>query len=202
MQQFEQDNTPNDPTGAIETTSAADSAGAADTTNRTDPTVEANETMMAATNVTAVPLEGENSTTTSLKTQILRFIATGCVSAVVDFGLLLLLSYLGLNTTVSKGISFICGTALAYALNRRWTFQAEHSTKRLIAVCILYAVTFGLNVGIFHVVYKAHPVARTPVGKNYWFRGGAGCRHYCELYRPANRHLPSPLKQAASRRAV
>ena len=45
--------------------------------------------------------------------------------------------------------------ALAYALNRRWTFQAEHSTKRLIAVCILYAVTFGLNVGIFHVVYKA-----------------------------------------------
>lgn len=155
MQQFEQDNTPNAPTGATETTSAADSAGAADTTNRTDPTVEANETMMAATNVTAVPLEGENSTTTSLKTQILRFIATGCVSAVVDFGLLLLLSYLGLNTTVSKGISFICGTALAYALNRRWTFQAEHSTKRLIAVCILYAVTFGLNVGIFHVVYKA-----------------------------------------------
>ena len=60
MQQFEQDNTPNDPTGATETTSAADSAGAADTTNRTDPTVEANETMMAATNVTAVPLEGEN----------------------------------------------------------------------------------------------------------------------------------------------
>jgi len=91
----------------------------------------------------------------SLKIQLIRFIITGCLSAVVDYGLLLLLSYLGLNPTVAKGISFICGTVTAYMINRRWTFQAEPSRKRLIAVIILYGVTFGLNVGIFHITYKA-----------------------------------------------
>lgn len=92
---------------------------------------------------------------TSLKTQVIRFFITGCFSAVVDFGLLLLLSQLGLDPTLAKAISFICGTITAYMINRRWTFQAEHSTKRLVAVCILYGITFGLNVGIFHVVYEA-----------------------------------------------
>lgn len=91
----------------------------------------------------------------SLKIQLIRFIITGCMSAVVDYGLLLLLSHFGVDPTVAKGISFICGTITAYMINRRWTFQAEPSRKRLIAVIILYAVTFGLNVGIFHVTYMA-----------------------------------------------
>lgn len=134
VQQFEQDNAPQ---GAE------------------DFVAEADEAMMAATNVTAVPLEGEAPKTTSLKTQIIRFIITGCLSAVVDFGLLLLLSHFGMDPTLAKGISFICGTTTAYMINRRWTFQAAHSNKRLLAVCLLYAVTFGLNVGIFHVVYEA-----------------------------------------------
>lgn len=134
VQQFEQDNPP---------------------LGDEDFIADADEAMMAATNVTAVPMEGETPRTTSLKTQIIRFFITGCLSAVVDFGLLLLLSHLGLDPTVAKAISFICGTTTAYMINRRWTFQAAHSTKRLLAVCLLYAVTFGLNVGIFHVVYEA-----------------------------------------------
>lgn len=91
----------------------------------------------------------------SLATQLFRFVVSGCISAVVDYGLLLLLSYMGLHPTAAKAISFICGTTTAYMINRRWTFQAEPSRARLIAVIVLYAVTFGVNVGIFHVVYHA-----------------------------------------------
>lgn len=90
----------------------------------------------------------------SLVTQLVRFIITGCLSAVVDYGLLMLLSHWGMDPTLAKAFSFVCGTITAYMINRRWTFQAEPSRKRLIAVVILYAVTFGLNVGIFHVVYN------------------------------------------------
>ena len=59
----------------------------------------------------------------------------------------------GLHVNVAKTISFIAGTTTAYLINRRWTFQAPPSTARLIAVCVLYALTFAVQVGINHIFY-------------------------------------------------
>jgi Predicted membrane protein len=85
----------------------------------------------------------------ALKTQAFRFIVSGGISAVVDFGILAVLQLLfGLPVRVARGFSFIAGTATAYMINRRWTFKAEKSTKRFLAVVVLYAVTFGINVGL------------------------------------------------------
>ncbi|BBX20599.1 hypothetical protein MTER_00100 [Mycolicibacter terrae] len=66
-----------------------------------------------------------------LTTQVWRFLVTGAMSAVVDFGLYLLL-YLGFGVTVdlAKAISFIAGTITAYLINRRWTFQSSAHTGR------------------------------------------------------------------------
>lgn len=47
----------------------------------------------------------------------------------------------GRATLIAKTLSFIAGTTTAYPINRRWTFQAEPSRARFIAVVILYAVT-------------------------------------------------------------
>ena len=55
----------------------------------------------------------------SLTTQIWRFIVTGGLSAVVDFGLYVLLLWAGLHVNVAKTISFIAGTTTAYLINRR-----------------------------------------------------------------------------------
>lgn len=91
----------------------------------------------------------------ALRTQLVRFVATGALSAMVDFGLLNLLMQLGLGYTVAKAISFVAGTTTAYLINRRWTFAAAHSNRRFLMVVVLYAVTFALQVGIFAVLYPA-----------------------------------------------
>jgi len=94
-----------------------------------------------------------------LRTQLVRFVLTGALSAVVDFGLLNLLMLVGLGHTPAKALSFVAGTTTAYLINRRWTFRAEPSTRRFLAVVGLYALTFVLQVGLWSVLYVWLPAA-------------------------------------------
>ncbi|MGB7871287.1 MAG: GtrA family protein [Mycobacterium sp.] len=93
------------------------------------------------------------STQLPLKTQVWRFIVTGGLSAVVDFSLYVALLRLGLQVNVAKSISFIAGTTTAYLINRRWTFQAPPSKSRFVGVCVLYALTYCVQVGINYLFY-------------------------------------------------
>ncbi|MFC7451030.1 GtrA family protein [Rhodococcus daqingensis] len=105
-----------------------------------------------------LPLVDEpGGTDVDLKTQMVRFIATGALSAVVDFGLYVLGLVLGLPYAVAKSIGFVAGTSTAYLINRRWTFKAEPSRARFIAVIVLYAVTFAVQVGLNQVMVHALP---------------------------------------------
>jgi putative flippase GtrA len=90
--------------------------------------------------------------TMTLTTQIWRFVVTGGFSAIVDFGLYVLLYRVtGMQPDLAKVIGWMAGTTTAYLLNRRWTFQAPPSTARLIAVWALYITTLVVQVGLNHL---------------------------------------------------
>ncbi|MGC5026372.1 MULTISPECIES: GtrA family protein [unclassified Tsukamurella] len=100
-----------------------------------------------------------------LKTQLVRFVLTGGFSAVVDFGTLLILTKgFGVDEALAKTIGFILGTTTAYLLNRRWTFQAEPSAKRLIAVWALYIAMYGVQLGIYMAFYTLFPPPEDGIG--------------------------------------
>lgn len=88
-----------------------------------------------------------------LRTQVWRFLLTGGLSACVDFGLYVVFLMLGLHVNLAKTLSFIAGTVTAYLINRRWTFQAPPSKARFIAVMVLYALTYAVQVGINYLLY-------------------------------------------------
>jgi putative flippase GtrA len=88
-----------------------------------------------------------------LREQLVRFVIAGGLSAVVDFGLLVILMAVGFDHALAKATSFVAGTTTAYLINRRWTFRATPSTRRFLAVVTLYALTFALQVGLFSLLF-------------------------------------------------
>lgn len=85
-----------------------------------------------------------------LLSQLSRFVLVGCLAAVVDYGLYQTLLHLDMLASVSKAISFICGTTTAYLLNRRFTFgqAAPAGASRFAKFLLLYGTTFFVNVGM------------------------------------------------------
>ena len=96
----------------------------------------------------------ERESALGLRDQLVRFVLTGGLSAIVDFGLLVILMWFGLGHRPAKALSFLAGTTTAYLINRRWTFRASPSARRFFAVVTLYGLTFGLQVGLFSVLFE------------------------------------------------
>jgi putative flippase GtrA len=80
--------------------------------------------------------------------QLVRFCVVGALAAVVDFSVYQLGLHAGLPTYVARAISFVVGTATAYALNRRWAFKVEGGARRATGFALLYGTTFFVIIGV------------------------------------------------------
>ncbi len=108
--------------------------------------------------VTTAPDAATAAPAHHLRKQIVLFVVIGGFCGVIDFGLTAVLGKeLGFPLFWAKAVGFVAGTATAYVLNRRFTFQAPPSHRRLVAVWILYIVTFAVQEGIFNGVLVAWP---------------------------------------------
>lgn len=80
--------------------------------------------------------------------EVSRFFVSGCIAVATDLTVYHLLCTIG-SYEVSKGISFLCGSLVAYVLNKFWTFEsARHSWKELLSFVMLYVITLSLNVAV------------------------------------------------------
>ena len=80
--------------------------------------------------------------------QLLRFGVVGAFSAVVDLTVYTLGLHLGLTTYLARALSFAAGTTTAYALNRRWTFEATGGARRATGFALLYGTTFAVILAV------------------------------------------------------
>ncbi len=115
-------------------------------THRSEPGVRAEKSATA-------PLSDKPRDEHGLMVQMTRFIISGVIAAVVDFGLtFIMLNFVGASDFWGKSIGWVFGTITAYLINVRWTFKAKSSAKQVLAVAVLYLITYATQVGIFTVL--------------------------------------------------
>ena len=85
----------------------------------------------------------------SLFTHLYKFVIAGGISAVVDYGLTMIIQHAcSQSYPLAKAIGFVFGTLTAYIINRRWTFEAEASAKKFFQTMALYALMFAVQWGL------------------------------------------------------
>lgn len=87
------------------------------------------------------------------KGQIVRFATVGATSAIIDFGVLYLLtSHLGVYYLLSATISFVLAATYNFSLNRNWTFRSNGSRRRQLPIFFSLAIMgILINNGIMYL---------------------------------------------------
>lgn len=78
--------------------------------------------------------------------QLSRFIIAGCSAVVTDCGVYFMLLQV-MSPNISKTISFLSGTIVAYIINKYWTFeQPKKSGAEASKFWVFYLMTLAINV--------------------------------------------------------
>lgn len=92
------------------------------------------------------------ASSSSLKQQLIPFLAIGVGCAVIDFGIThSLIEFMGVQRDLSKAVGWVFGTLAAYVLNSKFSFDAKINAKKARAVFVLYAVTFAVQMVLWRV---------------------------------------------------
>jgi len=89
------------------------------------------------------------------RTRFLRFAVVGAIGAVVDFGILNLLLYLGASYLISATISFIAAVLNNFTWNRFWTYPDSRSkpiSTQLTQFAVINVIGIGIRIPLLAVL--------------------------------------------------
>ena len=89
------------------------------------------------------------------KKELIRFLIAGFSAVGVDLiSYNVLLNFIDYN--IAKGFSFFLGTAIAFFINKYWTFEKdEKSYREILKFALLYSATLTINIITNHYVLIA-----------------------------------------------
>lgn len=91
--------------------------------------------------------------------ELIRFLFGGGSAVIVDYLVYRLLMACGLDMDIAKGISFVCGAAVGFVINKLWTFESAHFSKgEVLRYILLYACTATINALVNKGVLAVAPV--------------------------------------------
>lgn len=109
---------------------------------------------------------------TRLKKEVGRFLVAGFSAVGTDLAVYWLLLHV-LSHSPAKAASFISGTAVAYVINKYWTFEkGQHSYAEMGRFLALYLSTLFVNVGVNKIALLILPVS---VNVSLAFLVATGC---------------------------
>lgn len=80
--------------------------------------------------------------------ELLRFLVGGGSAVVTDYIMYRLLLHWNCNLSLSKAVSYICGAAVGFVINKFWTFESKgFSRMEIVRYIILYAFSACVNAG-------------------------------------------------------
>ena len=80
------------------------------------------------------------------KQEILKFLVGGGTAVIVDFFTYKIFMILGLERTIAKTLSFICGSIVGFIINKYWTFKSpKFQIKEILKYTVLYILTALIN---------------------------------------------------------
>ena len=78
--------------------------------------------------------------------EILKFLVGGGSAVLTDAAVYYLLQLTGVELFASKAVSYVCGAAVGFIINKLWTFGVnKFSISEILRYCILYACTAVIN---------------------------------------------------------
>lgn len=81
--------------------------------------------------------------------ELLRFLVGGGSAVIIDYVTYKLLLYFGMDVSLAKAISFICGSIVGFIINKLWTFESKSFYKsEILRYVILYAITAYINADV------------------------------------------------------
>lgn len=87
------------------------------------------------------------------KKELLRFLVGGGSAVVTDYIVYRVLMFAGLDMSVSKAISYVCGAVVGFIINKLWTFESKGFSKmEIVRYIILYAISACANAGVNKLV--------------------------------------------------